>query len=143
MKAELVRKHMRSLAGRLGGDLEGACTHCGSCCHPVVFVNGVRIVVKAIGCRFLARGDDGKSRCTVYDERAAKAPWCMDLRRGLKVEVFPDDCPYVEGLDRYKGPEVLNEFRYGLVEGLLRDAMKEDACPPWADPAAWEAFVKR
>ena len=141
MRNEEFRKHITAVTER-HGSLEKACNRCGACCHPEIAISGTRVVVKGIGCKYLACGEDGKSTCTVYPRRHELAPWCATLRRGLVISLFPDDCPYVDGLPHYHGPEALSSFKYDIVAPLIRERLAGEVCPPWADPDAWDRYLR-
>jgi len=48
---------------------------------------------------------DEKTRlCTVYEHRFEVNPDCLTLEEGIRLGVFPADCPYVAGLKDYKPP---------------------------------------
>lgn len=138
---EKARHHLRVVKGQHGGDLENACGHCGACCHPSVPINGRLVLVKGVRCKFLRFDGDGQSRCGVYAERHRRAPWCQKLERGIDTRIFPGLCPYVKGLEGYRGPEVLDAVRYRLVEDQIIAALKAWGLQPWADPAEWNAYV--
>lgn len=142
MMSARIRRHLTVIREK-HGDLESACNRCGACCHAQVAVNGVRVVVKALYCKYLEHDAEGRSRCTVYAERREKAPWCLDAPAGLTLQAFPDECPYVDGLTAYKGPEVLNEFQHRLIEPIVREALSGEPCPPWAEVEAWNRFLER
>ncbi len=136
-----VRRHLRIVRDRHGGDLEKACVHCGACCYAKVKANDVAVLVKSLRCKFLAVDATGKSRCSVYADRERKAPWCHSLHEGIAKSVFPQACPYVATLRDYSGPVMLSGSDYRAVEQALRDALRGAECPEWADPKAWQAFT--
>jgi len=48
---------------------------------------------------------DEKTRlCTVYENRHKINPDCLTLEEGIRIGVFPADCPYVKDLEGYKPP---------------------------------------
>ncbi len=138
---EPIRRHLRVVRDRQGGDLEKACVHCGACCYAKVTANDVPVLVKSLRCKFLAVDATGKSRCSVYADRERKAPWCHSLQDGIAKSVFPQACPYVATLHGYTGPVMLSGSDYHAVEQSLREALRGTTCPEWADPTAWQAFV--
>lgn len=140
MSADL-RKHLAVVAEAHGGDLERACQHCAACCYARVAVNGQPVLVRSLRCKHLEVAPGGESRCSVYADRHRVAPWCLELQAGIEKAIFPDPCPYVSTLEGYRGPAVLDEIQYRLVEGAIRDALRQRPCPEWADPAAWHAYV--
>ncbi len=139
---EPIRRHLRVIRDRNGGDLEKACVHCGACCYAKVSANGVSVLVRSLRCRFLSVDATGKSRCTVYGDRRGKAPWCHELPDAIAKSILPGACPYVASMVGYTGPSVLGGPDYRAVEAALRESLRGTACPDWADPAAWKSFVE-
>ncbi len=136
-----TRRHLAVVREQHGGDLEKACVHCAACCHASVPINGRLILVKALRCKFLRVAADGKSQCSVYADRAARAPWCKSLEIAIDDRLFPDPCPYVRGLDGYEGPAILDEIPYRLIEDRVIGELRRRPMEPWANPAEWNAYV--
>jgi len=61
------------------------CRQCGKCCRP----NGE-------ACRFL----NAQNRCEIYADRFELNPDCLDLEGAIAHGALPDDCPYMEGIER-------------------------------------------
>ena len=137
----LIRKHLRVLRDRHDGDLEGVCVHCAACCYAHVPVDGRPVLIRSLRCKFLAVDHDGKSRCTVYADRREKAPWCQNLEKAIAQEIFPQECPYVQGHGGYRGPQLLDEASYREVLERLRADWRDRPREPWADPEEWQAFL--
>ena len=137
-----IRRHLRVIEQQRGGDLEALCLHCGSCCYAAAEVNGVRVLVKTLRCKHLAFDGAGQSRCTVYAERHERAPWCQSLELAIDKGLLAHDCPYVATLTGYQGPVLLQAVEDRAVEAALREQHRGEPCPPWADPAAWSAFLE-
>jgi len=79
---------------------EALCRRCGRCCYEKLIV-GRTVITTNIPCKYL----DLKTRlCTVYEQRSEVNPSCIDVEQGLKMGVFPADCPYVAGIDGYVAP---------------------------------------
>ena len=101
---DVVADHIRALADR--GDLEALCHNCGDCCQFAFRLDGPdgqqRYLVSGLHCRFLMRQPDGTTRCAVYHDRAAQAPWCSkDLQSQLTNGVCSSRCGYVQGANLY------------------------------------------
>lgn len=72
----------------LDSEWESLCDGCAKCCE----INDT-----GVGCPFL---DTETNRCTVYDERDVKAPWCNKVLPGNVMElhkrdILPGSCAYV------------------------------------------------
>ena len=74
-----------------------------------------RIFYTPFACEHL---DEGTRLCKVYERRHAVNPQCLRVEEGLKLGVFPSDCPYAQGVPNYKAP-VVNAITKELVE-LIR-----------------------
>ena len=79
---------------------ENLCRRCGRCCYAkLVFEE--EMVFLPFPCPHL----DEKTRlCKVYERRFEVNPDCLTLDEGIRLGVFPADCPYVAGLKGYKPP---------------------------------------
>ncbi len=136
-----VRKHLAVVRERHGGDLERACVHCSACCVARVRVGDTTVFLRSLRCKYLQADAAGESRCAVYDQRFEKAPWCMGIEEAITKAVFPNGCPYVEGLSGYQGPELLPDAAYAVVVDEFRNHHRGEQPPAWADPSAWNEFV--
>jgi len=100
------RRHLRGLLR--AGDTESLCRRCGDCCHLSIKLprpsGPVRILVPGLVCKFL-RWDGDTATCEVYEERAAKAPWCNNTENGLMMGLYTAGCGYVQGAGWYRGSE--------------------------------------
>ena len=97
---DTVAAHLRALASN--HDLEQLCNHCGDCCSFAFRLDGSgsqqRYLIPDLWCRHLIRNQDSSTRCAVYDDRAAQAPWCSkDLQSQLSHGVCSTRCGYVRG----------------------------------------------
>jgi len=79
---------------------EDLCRRCGRCCYAKLLYDD-ELVYLPFPCPHL----DEKTRlCTVYERRFEVNPDCLTLEEGIRLGVFPADCPYVAGLENYKPP---------------------------------------
>lgn len=91
---------------------EDLCDGCGMCCE---------IGSTGVACPFL---DTMENRCTVYEERFQKAPWCSKVRPDNTLalhrrKVLPDSCAYVRHV---KGQPALEEIpKARLIPYTLAD----------------------
>lgn len=123
--------------------LESMCVDCGACCHPAVpIAKGVTAIVPDLQCKYLGRADDGKTNCTVYEQRFEKAGgWCNDLATAIAKGLFPDPCPYVKDMPGYDGPVLLESHTYNLVKPQIHRAIIAKGIPDWASEHMWKVFV--
>lgn len=113
-------------------DREAICTNCGLCCFSGVTVNETPVIMRALPCRFLAI-DQGISKCTVYEDRFAKAAWCQPIDQAIRHHLVPNECPYVVGIENFGGKAIIHDERtYVSVERLVRKSFQDDP-PPEAD----------
>jgi uncharacterized cysteine cluster protein YcgN (CxxCxxCC family) len=89
---------------------------CGRCCYYKVIVDG-RVVYTPYPCQYL---DTKTNLCTIYKDRHTINPDCLTVEEGIRLEVFPADCPYVKDIKGYKGPIV------NAVEGVLGSVVHEE-----------------
>jgi len=87
------------MAGK--NDKEDICRQCGRCCCAKLILDDNEIVYLPYPCPYL---DEHTRRCTVYEHRHAVNPNCLTLDEGIRLGVFPADCPYVADLNGYRPP---------------------------------------
>lgn len=120
-----IKGHLKKLAKKK--PLEDYCTNCGVCCRPQVTImsNGekkARILAKELSCKFMEWGGK-ESKCPVYDDRHKKAHWCVDIETVIKEGIAPNDCPYADTLEGYRGVTILNDDDYSVVLPLLKETV--------------------
>jgi len=76
------------------------CRRCGKCCCRKMLV-GDEVVYLPLHCEHYA---PGARLCTIYDRRHELNPRCLTVEEGVRVGVFPVDCPYVSGVADYRPP---------------------------------------
>ena len=81
-------------------DREVLCRRCGRCCYAKIVIDG-EIVYLPFPCPYL---DEDTRLCTIYERRHEVNPDCLTLEEGIRIGVFPADCPYVAGIEGYKPP---------------------------------------
>lgn len=88
---------------------ESLCNHCGGCCYLSFEVDDETVIVPELPCRNLYFNDAGESRCRIYKTRL-ETDFCHKVStRTVKWGLFPNECPYVEGIKGYKGKIWLHE----------------------------------
>lgn len=100
---------------------EALCTRCGKCCTEKAEIDGVIYISKKY-CRFL---DPESKSCTVYENRFVAEPGCMPFEKGLKMGIFPSDCPYVEDIEGYVAP--VEEWSDPEITATIRELLGDDA----------------
>lgn len=122
---------------------EARCRRCGVSCHPAIPVNGVPVVVPGLACRFLAKGIDGRFRCTVYARRFDVAPWCQTAEQALRQGFLAHDCPYAARLPLYRGKHVLSPAQLRRLAPVLRQHVAEVGVPYAVAPEAAIRFLEQ
>ncbi len=79
---------------------EDLCRRCGRCCYAKVILEK-EVYYTDIPCVYL---DLETNLCTVYEHRFEVNPDCLTVEEGIKMGVFPADCPYVKDLPGYRPP---------------------------------------
>ena len=100
---------------------EAMCTQCGKCCTEKVELDG-QVYISKKYCRFL---DTETKKCRVYEERFEAEPGCMTVDEGIKVGVFPSDCPYIEDIEGYK--PAIDEWDDPAITDAIREILGDDA----------------
>lgn len=82
---------------------EHICEHCGRCCYEKYDYRG-KIFYTDRPCKYL---DTETNLCKIYDQRSELHPDCARLTPELvQAGILPEDCPYVESLDKYLVPKL-------------------------------------
>ncbi len=79
---------------------EAKCRRCGRCC-TVKYVVAAHVFTTTHYCEHF---DEQARRCRVYGRRRQVNPHCLDVETGIRLGVFPADCPYVAGIGSYVAP---------------------------------------
>lgn len=79
------------------------CRKCGRCCYAKLILDG-EVVYTPFPCSHL---DEETRLCTIYERRHELNPQCLAVEVGIRLGVFPADCPYVRGLPDYVPPRRL------------------------------------
>jgi hypothetical protein len=125
-------------------DLEGMCVNCGLCCYAGVPVaKGVNALVPELRCKYLvAKGNDGETCCSVYNDRFEKAKgWCLPLADAIHKGIFPEICPYVRDMKDYVGKAILDQPIMEMVLPEIRKAVAAEGKPQWISDEAWTSFT--
>ena len=112
------------------------CEKCGRCCYAKLILDG-EVVYTPFPCPHF---DEDTRLCTVYGRRREANPHCLTVEMGIRLGVFPPDCPYVRDIPDYKPPrmrltpEELEACGQAVLEA--QDAVREAAAPPAAHDGA-------
>ncbi|MEW6775328.1 MAG: hypothetical protein AB1405_03490 [Bdellovibrionota bacterium] len=117
---------------------ESLCNDCGACCHLAFEVDGKRVSVKELPCKHLRYDAQGKSRCEIYSRRLETDFCCKVSARSVRMGLFPSDCPYVEGIEGYRGAIPL-ESHPELRERVVQEYGSLE-CPEYIRPRDWLSF---
>ena len=79
------------------------CERCGRCCYSKLTIDG-EVVYTPFPCPHL---DEESRLCAIYERRHELNPQCLTVEMGIRLGVFPADCPYVRGLPDYVPPRAL------------------------------------
>ena len=79
---------------------ENLCRRCGRCCCAKLIIED-EVIYTPFPCPHL---DEETRLCNVYENRFEINPECLSVEDGIKIGVFPADCPYVKDLPGYKPP---------------------------------------
>ena len=93
---------------------EDTCERCGRCCYQKLWIED-RIYYTPFPCEYL---DIETRLCAVYRKRHQVNPQCLDIEEGIRLGVFPADCPYVRDLPDYVPPveDVIDPLAVRLIE---------------------------
>jgi uncharacterized cysteine cluster protein YcgN (CxxCxxCC family) len=84
----------------LSGHPKSLCRKCGRCCYAKLRIED-ELVYTTVPCPHL----DEKTRlCRVYERRFETNPGCLPVEEGIRLGVFPADCPHVADVEGYKPP---------------------------------------
>lgn len=99
---------------------EAKCKRCGRCCYQKVIYKN-KIYYTPYPCPYL----DVRTRlCTVYEHRHSVNPYCLSVEEGLKLGVFPADCPYTKDVPNYK-PPVMHVLNKELIELIMAGKVED------------------
>lgn len=76
------------------------CLKCGRCCYAKLII-GDQVIYTPFPCKYL---DLSTHLCTIYEKRHKINPECLTVEEGIRLGVFPLDCPYVKDIADYKPP---------------------------------------
>jgi hypothetical protein len=112
------------------------CKKCGRCCCTKLIING-EIVYTPFPCPHL---DETTRLCTIYERRHELNPDCITVDMGIRLGVFPPDCPYVRDVPDYvpprmgMTPEEIEAYAETVLE--LQDAIRQPDGSPLPRPKA-------
>lgn len=121
---------------------ESLCRRCGRCCYCGVKVQGRMVALKDLPCKHLDYLPDGRAACQVYPLRE-KTGWCHPISvESVRKELYPADCPYLEGLAGYRGKTDLSAEEFESLTPVLRKIFKRRPKPEYVRARDWERFIR-
>jgi uncharacterized cysteine cluster protein YcgN (CxxCxxCC family) len=79
---------------------QNLCRKCGRCCYAKLRVRD-EMVYTTVPCPHL---DEETKLCRAYERRFEVNPDCLSVEEGIRLGVFPADCPYVACVEGYNPP---------------------------------------
>jgi hypothetical protein len=116
------------------------CRKCGRCCTIKLVIDGEAVATPFL-CPHL---DERTSLCRIYEQRYELNPLCTSPELGVRLGIWPGDCPHAEGVPGYVPPrdatrEELEAFGEScraaqdeirkVAEQLLPHTHVDAACP--------------
>ena len=92
---------------------------------------------------FCRRRSRGVFRCSVYDTRFEKAPWCATVDEALEQGLLAQDCPYTSESRGYRGKTRLHARLMTKVEPGIRQSLLRDGGPLGLDVDGALRFLER
>ena len=86
---------------------ESLCARCGRCCRNKLVASG-RVHWLDSSCKFL---DPDTKLCTVYAERHARNPRCLDAVSAAACGALPPDCPVARFVREYAEESLKEDAR--------------------------------
>lgn len=122
---------------------ESTCLRCGKCCNCGIQVQDRMVMLKDLPCRHLDYEPGGMAVCVVYPVRE-NTGWCHKINvESIRKNLFPPNCPYVEGLDNYRGKIELADSEFEEVVPILRKIFKGFPMPEYVKKSDWKKFIRQ
>lgn len=121
---------------------ESLCRRCGRCCHSAMRLGGRLVLLKDLPCRHLVWEDDGRACCRIY-ERREETGFCNKLcRESVERNLFPPDCPYMQGIPGYQGKVEVSEQEFEALRPGLRKIFQGYPRPEAVIRRDWDHFLR-
>jgi len=119
---------------------ESLCRRCGRCCHSAMRLQGKFVLLKDLPCRHLAWEEDGRACCRIYARRE-ETGYCNQLSRdSVGRNLFPPDCPYMDGIPGYQGKVEVREDEFQALLPELRKIFHDYPRPGAVTQRDWDHF---
>ena len=123
---------------------EELCRRCGLCCYGSVRYKGRLVIIKELPCKYLELDAGGKATCRIYPDRHQLAPWCQRVeRKTVEAGLFPDDCPYVQGIEGYQGKVLLVGEEKKKFYRWLSENINPQPQPEYLEDEVWRNFLAK
>jgi hypothetical protein len=122
-------------------DDEGLCRRCGRCCVSATRVKGRMVMLPGLPCKYLVRLPQGPAACQIYEQRELTGFCHRITRESIRKELFPPDCPYVQGITGYQGKIELPPADFEAVTPILRNLFRLADRPEFVRKSDWDNFL--
>ena len=120
---------------------EALCRRCGRCCHSAIKVERKFVLLLDLPCRYLDWEADGRAGCRIYARRE-NTDFCNRLSRSsIARDLFPPDCPYVQGIPDYQGKIVVSEAEFRALRPALQKIFQDYPQPRAVTRRHWRRFL--
>jgi len=106
------------MPARSEAEHEALCRRCGRCCYEKLIVEDHVFTLRK-PCKFF---DETTRLCRVYARRHEVNPRCLTVAEGIRLGVFPADCPYVREVPGYR-PAVDGWLDEAILEKIERGVL--------------------
>lgn len=89
-------------------------------CHTPIQLGVKTVIIPEIHCRFLERDAQGKSACSIYDQRHQLAPWCRTAEEAVGLNALAHDCAYAADVPGFKGKRWAKDWEHEAIARVLR-----------------------
>jgi len=99
------------------------------------------VLLRDLPCRHLAREENGQTRCRIYSRRE-ETGFCNKLdRSSVRRNLFPPDCPYLQGIPGYQGKVKLSEAEFESLRPALARIFQDYPRPEAVTKRDWDHFL--
>jgi|GEM_PF-1269152 len=121
---------------------EKLCRRCGLCCYGSVPYQGKLAIILDLPCKYLIQEGEKKNTCAIYPARHQIAKWCQGVNpKSVARGLFPNDCPYVQGIQGYQGKVLIPYQENAQFYNFLQKTFRHQPCPEYLKPSDWQKFL--
>jgi len=123
---------------------ESLCRKCGTCCLGSTYFQGKLAIIPELPCKYLSRVDENTAVCAIYQNRHQIVKWCKRVtKQSVRNGLFPADCPYVRGIDGYRGKTFLNGDQEKKFYRWLKKVFEDQPRPEYLAEEDWHKFREK